>query len=158
MTLHWYDRPLDQQAKAGGEIGLNGVTYKGGQKMPFYVPREEMPQIDEADYPALIHLASTFGVEHTVEMVSYRTLKPHQRVDKNKVLGISKQPLLLKKSVLISEDGYVLDGNHRYWAHVKTGTTVPVIRFKLPFESAIQLLFKFSRTYTYKGGQHPVTN
>jgi hypothetical protein len=151
---HWYDRPLDQRAKVGGEVGLNGKFYHTGELMPFYVPRANMPQVNEDDYPALIHFAASLGVDHLDDFVPCKDLKVHQKVDHKKVQHMVADPLLLKKRCLVSADSYVLDGNHRYWAHWKAGTVVPVIRFLLPFEAAIKFLFKFPRTYYYGDGRH----
>ena len=50
----WFERPLDHRAPKGGEEGVNGHHYKGGEFLPFYVPRPVMPQIEHHDLNALI--------------------------------------------------------------------------------------------------------
>lgn len=154
MPTHWYDRPLDQRAAAGGEYGLNGVFYRGGELMPFYIPRPIMPQVNEEDYPALRHFAATLGVNVTEKFLDCKALKVHQKVDKFKVNLMKNDPLLLKKPLLVSAEPFVLDGNHRYWGHFAERTPVPVLEFELPFEAAIKFLFRFPRTYYYGDGRH----
>lgn len=125
MTFHWYD----------------GV-------FPEMVPREEMPQVDERDLPALRHFAATLGLEVTEELVPPGELHIHQAVDRLRVETIARSSALLKKPCLTSREPYVLDGYHRTAAHLAVGSPVPVIKFPLPFAAAVQFLFRFPRTYT----------
>lgn len=154
MADHWYDHPLDQRAKPGGETGLNGRFYVGGEFMPFYVPREVMPQVNEDDYPGLLQFATTEGVQFTELLIPCEQLRPHQLVSMDRVRSAAIDPMVLRKQCLVSADRFVLDGNHRYWAHHLTGTPVPAIKFALPFPAAIKFLFAFPRTYSYSDGKH----
>lgn len=67
-------------APTGGETEFNRF-FKGGEFLPFYIPRDFMPQIDEQDYPALICFLQQKGVSVVTKMVSPRALRAHQRVD-----------------------------------------------------------------------------
>lgn len=119
-----------------------------------YVPRVVMPQVNEEDYPALIHFASTLGVEHDHLMFNCSELSVHQQVDWDKVRAMKADDLIMKKPCLVSGDRFVLDGNHRFWGHQQINTPVPAIQFKLPFAAAIKFLFKFPRTYSFSDGKH----
>lgn len=131
MTIHWYD----------------GIV-------PDMVPREEMPQVDEADIPALIHFAATRGVQADYVLCGPGELHVHQAVDELLVARMGLHSSLLLKPCLLSEEPYILDGNHRADAHRIVGTPVPAFRFRLPFAAAVQMMFHFPRTYSYAGGGH----
>lgn len=145
MSDAWYDRPLDRRAPAGGEIGVDGRARKGGEFEPFYVPRPVMPQIDEADYPALHAFAATQGVSMDPCTLATDALRAHQRVD---AIILREMPAsVLSKPVLASGDLFILDGNHRWAAHKKLHLPqVAAIKVGLEFEEAIRfLLFLPSR-------------
>jgi uncharacterized ParB-like nuclease family protein len=148
----WYDSPLPRRAPTGGLTEpLNGHTYKGGELLPFYVPRPLMPQIDESDYPALFAFLQGKGIAVETVTLETATLKQHQRVDS---FNPAAMPVdVLAKPVLISADYFVLDGNHRYVAHLHLGLeTINCIRLDgLSFEDAIAALFSFPNTYTVDG-------
>lgn len=42
------------RAPSGGHTGLDGKFRRGGEFEPFYVPRQDMPQVDEVDYVPLL--------------------------------------------------------------------------------------------------------
>lgn len=156
--LRWWDQPLHRRAAPGGEAGLDGKVRRGGQFLPFYVPREIMPQIDEVHLPALVKFALDRDVSVAFQAVDAHALRAHQRI--NLTHALSMPPEVLFKPLLVSSDGYVLDGNHRWWAHVHTDLAVaPTIRIGLPFEAAVGLLFEFPETYAYGDGHaHPIAN
>lgn len=148
----WYDRPIDPRAPAGGEIGVDGKTRKGGEFEPFYVPRNEMPQVSETDYPALLEFAARKGVSVSFQVFRPEDLKKHQRV----MEGLLKETMetepvavlsdKMSEPVLVSKDLFILDGNHRRDAHAIQGTPVLGIVIELEFEEAIKFLFEFPKT------------
>lgn len=142
----WYDTPIDHEAVTTGEIGVNGKAYRKGEFMPFYVPRPVMPQIDDADYSELISWLASQGVSGMFGSANPITLIPHQRIDKFRA---EQMPDAVKKiAVLISEDNYILDGNHRWQANMVSNSRVNYIRILLPFERAIEKLFAFPKVMT----------
>lgn len=143
--MSWYERPIDRRAAPGGELGVNDRPYRGGQFMPFYVPRLEMPQIDEEDYPEFFAFCEG-KTELFHRIMSPWVLKPHQIVDKFKAEAMPDS--VRAKPVLVSRDDYVLDGNHRWMAHALLKEKMPVIQLDLEFEPAIALMFSFPKTYT----------
>jgi hypothetical protein len=136
-----------QRAPAGG-IDAYGHHYLGGEFAPFYIPRPDMPQVDESDLPALVARAFDGGYAvPAFEVVDPRTLRAHQRIDHAKARAMPNTVKL--KPALVSADGYVLDGNHRWWAHVHAGDdAMAVIRIGLPFGRAIEWLF--AQPFTYR--------
>jgi len=151
----WYDHPIDSRASHGGELGVNGRLYKGGEFLPFYIPRPEMPQVDEKDYPALFEFVKSQSIPLLTERFQPNQLRAHQRVSWDKV--VSMDEVTFRKPVLVSQDRFVLDGNHRWTAHVHRNVPLSAYVLGLEFEAAIGLLFKFPKTYSYGDGkQHAV--
>lgn len=131
-------------APAGG-IDLIGGHYKGGQFVPFYVPRERMPQVDAEFYTRLIADAIDIGV--TIDVIEVGHITPHQRIDHRRAEAM---PLWLRmKPLIVSADDYVLDGNHRWWAARKAGDAyLNAIRISMGFDAAIKWLLQRPYVYT----------
>ena len=114
----------------------------------FYEPRADMPQVDLCYYPRLIADAMGKGkCGITFDTVRPHTLHRHQRVDHNKALAMPEATRI--KPILVSADGYVLDGNHRLFANEQAHAQwINVIRLGIPFERAITWLKL--RPYVYE--------
>lgn len=118
-----------------------GARDREGRFEPFYVPRPIMPQIDVADYPALMIFLFERNVLVKHVTCDPRTLRFHQRVSEKLVRRMS--PEQEAKPILISSDLYVLDGNHREERHLEDGSECACIRLGLPFGEAIDILLAF---------------
>lgn len=108
--------------------------------LPRFIPRPDMPQIGPGQLPDLLRFIRAQGVA-----VHRETDKPNELTRRQRVLF---DPRLfdrrdLRRPVLVSNDGVILDGNHRDEAHRLNGTIVPVERIDLPFRKAAQLLLKY---------------
>ncbi len=110
-----------------------------------WINRALMPQIDEANLPQLVSCAFVAGYSPSFDVVSPRTLRAHQRADHKRAASIPD--LLLRKPLLVSADGYVLDGNHRRLGNLMHHRPCNIIRIGLPFEQAIAWLFTLPFTY-----------
>lgn len=104
-----------------------------------------MPQVDEADLPQLVALAYVAGLAPCFDVVSPKALRARQRADHK--LAATIPTLLLRKPLLVSVDGYVLDGNHRRVGNLMHHQPCNVIRIGLPFDKAIAWLFTLPFTY-----------
>lgn len=133
-------------APHGGADGVNGIHYLGGEFLPFYVPREKMPQVCPEDYDELREFLRERGVSWSTGRILPSNVRAHQRINKTHALTIP--PSVLRVPALLSEDWYVLDGNHRWFAHLSNGTLLPYHQISAPFEQAIDLLLAFPKTYT----------
>jgi hypothetical protein len=141
----WFLQCFHQHARHGGERWF-GRAYRGGQFLPFYVPRPVMPQIDEEFYPEFIEFAAARDVEVIVRYLPPKLLKAHQRIDRFKAARMPVE--VASKTVFISVDHFILDGNHRWMYHRLHRSLVPCFEIKLPFNEAIALMFAFPKTYT----------
>lgn len=148
--MAWFENNLDRRAPAGGAIALDGKYRRGGEFEPFYVPRRDMPQIDEGDLLALITHLTRKKVHVVSELVDPNRLFFHQHVDETRIPPLGSPDL--DKPLLVSSEGYVLDGNHRATAHKRYGTRPVVLRLHADFTDSMKLLFSFPKTYTYGEG------
>lgn len=124
-----------------------GKHYKPGEFLPFYVPRDHMPQVDECYQPRFVSDSLLVGTGTTFEVCDVRQLRAHQRIDHDRAIAMSPKTKL--KPIIVSSDGYVIDGNHRWWAHVHGGDMlINVIRLDLPFDAAIK--WTLARPYVYE--------
>ena len=110
-----------------------------------WINRHDMPQVDEKDLPRLVaDSVSTCGCEFAV--ADPHTLHAHQRVQHDKAVHMPRD--VVAKPIVVSADGYILDGHHRWYAHKLSGDPLLTIRLALQFEEALDWLLKLP--YTYK--------
>lgn len=142
------------RAPRGGCEVIEG-HYKGGEFLPFYVPRPLMPQVDEADYPRFIADAVHDARKLVIEAVPVSSLHAHQRIDHFRA---KLMPAAVKmKPVIVSADNFIVDGNHRWWAHVyQRDPLILTVRLDLPFDEAIE--WALARPYVYRISNHPEEN
>jgi hypothetical protein len=115
------------------------------------IPRAEMPQIKQEDRGAFVNFAEARGITHEEDTVPADSLKPSQiefaptKVDKflDNDAGV--------RSVLVSKDGYVLDGHHQWVAALDKGTDVRVIRLNAPIRDLIRVAHDFPSSQTSSG-------
>jgi hypothetical protein len=98
-----------------------------------------MPQIDDVDGYEADLISRGVGVER--KSVDPMTLKATQsQLDMAKAGGIAKagnHRVPPGKRVLVSEDGYVIDGHHRYAAAIAAGENIEVVVVKKPMRAAL---------------------
>lgn len=119
-----------------------------------------MPQVDEADIPALVMFLRGRGIRVTYHAVAPNGLRMVQRVVFGKVRAIVRaERELLNKPVLVAVDRIVLDGNHRVAAARIRRVAVPIILVNRRFAEVVEDIFAFPKTYAYGDGQfHPIKN
>lgn len=111
-----------------------------------YIPREDMPQIKEADLPEFLKFAKKRGVTVKYGRRDPKLLKAKQRIDLEKSASMPEHAL--KKPILITKDNFILDGNHRSGAHLLRKTKTNTIELGLKFADAIKLMFQFPKVFT----------
>lgn len=150
--FNWFTHPITSRALRDTPC-LDGRQRHPGAFSPFYVPRCCMPQVDESDYPALLSYLFWTGAEPTDVLIDPSEVRHHQRVQLDRARARAMPASVLAKPILVSNDGYVLDGNHRAAAHKYLGSPMRAIRLDVAFEEGIRILFGFSRTYTLVPGE-----
>ena len=128
------------------------------------VPRAAMPQIATADRPVLMDWLKSQGIRSNTETVEPGTLKPTQaeyapskvqravaEVAKSRAAGEQPRP------IIVSSDGYVIDGHHQWLAAKAAGEKIGVIRVGVPAAQAIQTIKRFPGVRTSGGAEGPAT-
>ncbi|MBU1363944.1 MAG: hypothetical protein KKE51_09005 [Gammaproteobacteria bacterium] len=115
------------------------------------VPRAEMPQIKAEHRGAMTQFMNARGVKHRAEEVRADLLKPTQAefspAKVKSALGFEGG----ERSILVSSDGYILDGHHQWLAKRAQGKTVDVIRFDAPIADLFKLSHDFPSSQKAKG-------
>jgi 2'-5' RNA ligase len=103
------------------------------------IPRASMPQIKSEHRGAMTQFLKGRGITHEQVEVRPDSLKPSQQefspAKVEKALGFEGPD----RSILISSDGYVLDGHHQWLAALRTSPDkpYPAIRFDAPIKSLL---------------------
>lgn len=110
----------------------------------FYIPRSRMPQVDPKDYPELVYQLYDLCIGVSFEVVPAKMLHAHQEVNHARAQSIPVE--VARIPVLVSREGYVLDGNHRWWhcrALAVTGKgdgLLNIVRIDMSFDDAVKFL------------------
>ena len=109
------------------------------------IPRSAMPQIKRKDRGSFIQYLASKGIASEKTTVPASDLRPTQaEYSPAKVARFADSGLMNgARDVLISSDGYVLDGHHQAVAHRNAGTEVPVIRLDAPIRELLKAADEF---------------
>jgi hypothetical protein len=97
------------------------------------IPRDKMPQIRSVLVKDFLKFLKSRGVNHTRKKLKVDTIRFTQKeisIDKIKGFSSDSAKESLNKPVLVSRDGYLLDGHHRvgavlfYWPNDKIQSIV----------------------------------
>ena len=117
------------------------------------IPRRDMPQIKGEHRGALVNFLKARGIENTQDEVPADSLKPTQaEFSRAKVERFMKTGPIGERSVLVSSDGYVLDGHHQWMAARAMGDAVPVIRLDAPMQDLLPAVRSFPSAQQSEGG------
>jgi antitoxin (DNA-binding transcriptional repressor) of toxin-antitoxin stability system len=135
-------------ALAGDQINRNWTAFSP-ESRTLGIPRADMPQIAADHRGAFVNFLEARGVTHEAPTeVPADSLKPTQaeysppRVER---AGDSD------RSVLVSSDGYVLDGHHQWLAKLQAGEPVKVIKLNAPIQDLLRLGHQFPSSFTAGG-------
>lgn len=133
---------------SGGTGGSSGKP--SGSTLVGNVQRVHMPQIKGAKLGEFEAWLGTKGVTSTARVVNPSTLKATQTdFDMEKVAGMVKSQgtsgagSLRSPNVLVSNDGFILDGHHRWLAAKQTGTPIPVRQYNASIDQLVDHAHKF---------------
>jgi len=107
------------------------------------IPRNEMPQIKSEHRGAMTNFLTARGITATPETVEASSLKPTQReFSPAKV----KQALDFKgndRPILVSSDGFILDGHHQWLAKAQQEVPVKITRLSKPIAELLATMKEF---------------
>lgn len=112
------------------------------------IPRAEMPQIKAENRGAMVNFMKARDISHEQDEVAASSLKPTQQEFSP---GKVKKAMEFEggnRSILVSNDGYVLDGHHQWLAASEKGEPVKVIRLNAPIEQLVPLAKEMPSTET----------
>lgn len=95
------------------------------------IPRKNMPQIAGEDRAGLLSFLKTLGVKHDRATVRASALRPSQREFSREKIEATRLHASTSRPVLVSKDGYVVDGHHQWFADLLDDpeSDVYVLRF-----------------------------
>jgi len=112
----------------------------------FMIPREQMPQIAGKDVK---HFLGKCGVKNETTTVATHSLKPTQsQFNTSKIDAIGKTDM----PILVSNNGYVLDGHHRWLANHYNKNDQVII--KLPWDAQTSLIKMQEYEKTFSSAIH----
>jgi hypothetical protein len=137
VTVAGRDLPdaFDAMANGDGGVNLNRLSTTDGVSFAatgVKVPRAEMPQVPGSKKAEFIAELDTKGVKSTRESVDPKSLKPIQSEISGQKSGQMLQSMREGKllegdnPLIVSRDGFVVDGHHRWAAAVARSYEVPV--------------------------------
>ncbi|MDA8977427.1 hypothetical protein N9F71_00235 [bacterium] len=109
------------------------------------IPRNKMPQIESEDYKAYLQHMKRKGIVGKAVKVDPKKLKAIQSEfsDKGVVISIKKND---DKPILISNDKYVIDGNHRWLAAIATRKdAINAIQFNASKDQVLRATLAFPK-------------
>jgi len=143
------------------ELSVEGTLLFGDEGKG--IARKDMPQIPGKERARfLAEIEQSEGVTATAEEIDPKTLKPIQ-----KEISSSRSGAIYNKfredggipadeRILISSDGFVVDGHHTWGASVafafdNPGTTLPVYRLSVTADEAMEISLKWSTANGFEG-------
>jgi hypothetical protein len=116
------------------------------------VPRADMPQIRPETHGPLVNFLKARGVESTLDEVPAGRLRPTQAEYSPAKVESAREAGAGDKRVLVSSDGYVVDGHHRWLAAFLDDAPVRVIRLDAPVRELLDLVREFPSAGQADGG------
>jgi len=157
LVLRGEERKANSSNKTSiNEYTIGDMTLGGGPGI--YVPqnslnkkRKDMPQITNANTMEFIDWLESQGVTVQYLSMPVAALRCAQgEVDHKKVLSLQNSATLSAKPFIISNDNFVLDGQHRWLALLNRDPhcSIDTYRVNLPFAELFQLTHKFPGSFT----------
>lgn len=107
------------------------------------IPRDDMPQIKAEHRGALANFLKARGIDGTEADVPASSLKPTQAEFSEKKVEKAKAFTGGDRAILVSSDGYVLDGHHQWMAAVDRGDEIRIIQLDAPIRRLLEVVPEF---------------
>lgn len=107
--------------------------------------RKEMPQVEGKNIPKFLDFLKSEGVKYTEKSIDSKKLRPTQsQFNQDKIQSmIDSIDTKKQHPIMVSKDGYVIDGHHRWLAHYNLGRKMPVVEINLGIEEALDKMHDF---------------
>ena len=141
---------VTEYAEPAPEGGIINLDY--GKQLN----RNQLPQIKSTDVSEFVEWMKDKGVDSFSTSVKAESLSPIQlEINLDKVAGMksvhqSGAKDMGAKPVMVSNDDYLIDGHHRWYALKELGEDINVVLFNEPIDELLALIEQFPKT-TYKG-------
>ncbi|MFG0381114.1 PLxRFG domain-containing protein [Pseudomonas sp. zbq_18] len=112
------------------------------------IPRADMPQIKAEHRGAMVNFLNARGVQHQESTVPASALRPTQAEFSRDKVAKARDFEGGNRSILISQDGHVLDGHHQWLAAREKGEDVKAIRLDAPIRELVKLAHEFPSSTT----------
>ena len=117
------------------------------------ISRNKMPQVSSKNIGDYIQFLKSNGIRVGTKKVKVSSVKMTQKeIDTDKVARLVKDDdrVQLSKPVIISKDGYILDGHHRILAlyNLDKNLILNVIGVDLPIQKLIDITFEYPKVST----------
>jgi hypothetical protein len=107
--------------------------------------RKEMPQVEGKNISKFLEFLKSEGVKFKETAIDSKKLRPTQNQFNQDKIQSMIDSIDSKKQhpIMVSKDGYVIDGHHRWLAHYNLGRKMPVIEINLDIEDALDKMHDF---------------
>lgn len=144
-----------QQQNGGADLSAGQINQEWSAFAPetgtLGIPRAQMPQIKAAHRGALVNFLKARGIGNKAAEVPANDLKPTQAEFSQAKVEQARQHQGGDRSILVSSDGYVVDGHHQWLAKRANGQPVNVIRLNAPIREVLAQVAEFPSTQTANG-------
>jgi hypothetical protein len=124
------------------------------------VPRARMPQVQAKDRPELVEYLKGQGIRVNTETVDPASLRPTQAEYAPAKVAAAANIVAAERAagkpvrpVMVSSDGYVIDGHHQWMAAKEAGEQVPVVRVGVPIAQAMTAIRDFPKVQSAGGAE-----
>ena len=115
------------------------------------IPRAEMPQIKASHRGALVNFLKARGIDSKAAEMPANDLKPTQAEFSQRKVDAARSFTGGDRSILVSSDGYVVDGHHQWLAKRANGEPVKVVRLQAPIREVLAQVAEFPSTQASDG-------
>lgn len=142
------EEPMSANYQAAKKAEEQGDTEPGWERFlpdsgTLDIPRAEMPQIKAEDRSALVQFLAARGVANEQEEVPAAGLKATQAEFSPEKVQKAIDYEGGNRAILVSNDGYILDGHHQALAAAQTGDNVRTIKLDAPIRALLDVVNQF---------------
>lgn len=122
------------------------------------ISRNKMPQVKEKNYPEYLKYLQDNKISMRKKVVDPTKYKAIQKEFSDDGIQIAVERLMAGKikPCLVSVDGYVIDGHHRWLAAIHLKRKLNVIKINAPVKKVLDITRKFPKTIYKQIGSNKV--